>query len=178
MRVVDLKALPAALAASVADTKEAVVDALLNLTWQRASGAGPNGARVFGTKPSLRFVSGFLLPRFEETGQQDETSDIHISTHGLDLQVAAGAKGPLTVRTFSAIYVRALPTWSEITRPELDLFPNPPLRPDLEANIRATMRDRLRAALAAEETKPSEQRRQRGELAAKHLSRSSRRARR
>jgi hypothetical protein len=164
MRVVDLKSLPAALAVGVADAKEGVVDALLNLTWQRASGAGPDGVLVFGTKPSLRFASGFLLPRFEETGLQDETSDIHISTHGLDLQLAAGAKGTLTVRTFFAIYVRALPTWSEITRPELDLFPNPPLRLDLENGIRATMRDRLRAALDAEVTKPLEQRRQRGQL--------------
>jgi Helicase conserved C-terminal domain len=164
MRVVDLKSLSPPLAASIADAKEGVVDALLNLTWQRASGDGPDGAVVFGTKPSLRFVSGFLLPRFEETGAQDETSDIHISTHGMDLQLAVKASGTLVVHAFFAIYVRALPTWSEINTPELDLFPNPSLRPDLETNIRATMRDRLRTALAAEETKPAEQRQQRGQL--------------
>jgi hypothetical protein len=160
----DLRALPEDLADRVSDAKEGVVDALLNLTWQRTSGSGPDGETVYGTKPSLRFVSGFLLPRYEETGQQDETSDIHLSTHGLDCQIAAGAQGSLNVSATFSIYVRALPSWAELTKPELELFPNPPLRKELEKAIREAMKERLGTALAEEQAKPEDQRRHRREI--------------
>src|SRR5438874_174282 len=146
MKVIDLKTLPPQLALSLDDAKEAIVDALLNLTWQRASGAGAEGETIFGTKPSLRFVSGFLLPRFEEGGQQDETSDIHISAHGLDCQIAASATGSLVVTVSFYFYVRTLPTWDELTKPELELFPNLPLRRDVEAAIRDAMKEPMAAA--------------------------------
>ncbi len=164
MKVIDLKSLPAEIAANLDDAKEGIVDALLNLTWQRASGAGPEGETIFGAKPSLRFVSGFLLPRFEEGGQQDETSDIHISAHGLDCQIAASARGNLVITVSFSIYVRTLPTWDELTKPELELFPNLPLRRDLEAAIREAMKEPMAAAIAAEETKPADQRRPRRDL--------------
>ena len=164
MKIVDLNTLPSELNPRINDAKEGLVDALLNLTWQRSSGAGPDGQTVFGTKPSMRFVSGFLLPRYEETGQGDETSDIHLSTHGLDCQIAADAKGNLGVSVFFSIYVRALPEWDELTRPELDLFPNPPLRRELERSIRNMMKDRLANAVAAENSKPEDQRRHRSEI--------------
>jgi len=164
MKIVDLRSQPPALSANLDDAKEALVDALLNLTWQRASGDGAEGEIVFGTKPSLRFVSGFLLPRFEETGQEDETSDIHLSTHGLDCQIATSAKGALDIGAKFSIYVRALPSWDELTKPELELYPNLPLRRDLEMEIREAMKGRMTAAMAAEEAKPSEQRRQRRDI--------------
>jgi len=164
MKVIDLRSLPAGIAANLDDAKEGIVDALLNLTWQRASGAGAEGETIFGAKPSLRFVSGFLLPRFEEGGEQDETSDIHISAHGLDCQIAAAAKGNLIISAAFSIYVRTLPSWDELTKPELELFPNPPLRRDLEAAIRDAMKERMTVALAAEENKPTDQRRQRRDL--------------
>ena len=151
-------------AANLDDAKEGIVDALLNLTWQRASGAGPEGEMIFGAKPSLRFVSGILLPRFEESGEQDETSDIHISAHGLDCQIAASARGNLVISVSFSIYVRTLPTWDELTKPELELFPNLPLRRDLEAAIREAMRERMTVARAAEEGKPADQRRPRRDL--------------
>ncbi len=73
------------------EAKEAVVEALLQLAVQKCTGEGPTGEFIFGVKPSSRLVSGFLLPRFDATGQGDETSDIHIATMGIDLQVAAGS---------------------------------------------------------------------------------------
>ena len=164
MKVVDLKSLPPGIAANLDDVKEGLVDALLNLTWQRASGAGAEGETIFGTKPSLRFVSGFLLPRFEESGQEDETSDIHISAHGLDCQIASSAKGNLVISVIFSIYVRTLPSWDELTKPELEIFPNPPLRRDLDVAIRAAMRERMTFAVAAEEAKPGDKRRQRSDL--------------
>ena len=164
MKIADLNTLPAELKAKVNDAKEGLVDALLNLTWQRSSGAGSEGQTVFSTKPSMRFVSGFLLPRYEETGQEDETSDIHLSTLGLDCQIATNAEGNLGVSVAFSIYVRALPEWEELTRPELDLFPNPPLRKELERSIRDMMKDRLTNAEAAENAKPEDQRRHRSEI--------------
>jgi hypothetical protein len=164
MKIVDLRSQSPAISANLDDAKEALVDALLNLTWQRASGDGAEGATVFGTKPSLRFVSGFLLPRFEESGQQDETSDIHLSTHGMDCQIAASAQGTLVITAAFSIYVRALPSWDELTKPELELFPNLPLRKDIETAIREAMKLRITTAMAEEEAKPAEQRRQRRDV--------------
>ena len=112
----------------------------------------------------MRFVSGFLLPRYEESGQQDETSDIHLSTHGLDCQIRADARGELTVNADFSIYVRVLPTWEELTAPQLDMFPNPPLRRDLEQTIRDTMKRRLATEKALDEQKPPEERRNHREL--------------
>ena len=159
MKIADLRNVAPAVASHIVDAKEGLVDALLNLTRQRCSGDGPEGEAVFGTKPSLRFVSGFLLPRFEESGQQDETSDIHLSTHGIDCQITSGATGAIVVTVAFSIYVRALPTWADLIAPELDLFPNPPLRRDLEQTIRDTMKQRLLVAKADEAQKPVEQRR-------------------
>jgi len=164
MKVTDLKTLPPQLALGLDDAKEAIVDALLNLTWRRTSGAGAEGETIFAVKPSLRFVSGFLLPRFEETGQRDETSDIHISTHGLDLQIAKGATGELLITVEFSFYVRALPTWDELISPQYDLFPSHPLRREVEANIRDEMKRRLEAALAEDANKPIDKRRQRRDL--------------
>ncbi len=164
MKTVDLKELPPALASRVNDAKEGLVDALLNLTWQRSSGAGPDGEIVYGTKPSLRFASGFLLPRYKETGQEDETSDIHLSTHGIDCQIAADMAGDLTVSASFSIYVRALPSWDELVKQELDLYPNPPLRKELESAVLEEMKERLDVALAEEESRPEDQRRHRREI--------------
>jgi hypothetical protein len=163
MKIADLKASPIA-AINLDDAKEAIVDGLLNMTWQRTSGAGAEGDLVFAVKPSLRFVSGFLLPRFEETGQRDETSDIHISTHGLDLQIASDARGKITVASEFAIYVRALPAWEELTLLRHTLFPNHPLKRDVETAIRDEMKRLLNDALAAQESKSPEQQRSRGDL--------------
>ena len=160
MKVADISALSGEEGKRINDAKEAVVDALLNLTWQRTSGSGPDGAVVFGTKPSLRFVSGFLLPRYEADGQIDETSDIHLSTHGLDCQIDACPKGELTVSVDFSIYVRVLPEWSDLTRPELDLFPNPPLRREVENSIREEMKTRIAAALEKEASQSEGQRKQ------------------
>src|ERR1700735_3502374 len=109
MKLADLRNPAPNLASDITDAKEALVDALLNRTWQRCSGWGNEGSFVYGVKPSQRFVSGFLLPRFDELGVQDETSDIHISAHGMDFQVLSGAVGLVTVAAQLSIYIRVLP---------------------------------------------------------------------
>jgi hypothetical protein len=62
------------------EAKEAVVEALLQLAVQRCTGEGSAGEFIFAVKPSAKLVSGLLLPRFDATGQGDETSDIHLAT--------------------------------------------------------------------------------------------------
>ena len=98
MKIADLRNQPSEVRRILSDAKEGIVDALLNRTWQRTSGSGQEGAIVYGSKPAMKFVSGFLLPRFEETGLEDETSDIHISTIGLDFQIKNAAAGLLDIQ--------------------------------------------------------------------------------
>jgi hypothetical protein len=164
MKITDLRTLPPEVSSHLNDAKEGLVDAILNLTFRRVSGFGSDGEIVYGSKPSIRFVSGFLLPRYEETGLEDETSDIHLSTHGLDCQIASDADGTLSIRAEFSIYVRALPEWEEIVRPEIELFPNPSLRKNVEQAIRNLMVQRLAVAKSAEAAKPVDKRRPHREL--------------
>ena len=122
------------------EAKEAIVDALLELTLQKCTGAGNEGELVFGAKPSAKFVSGFLLPRFDASGTDDETTDIHLSTMGIDLQVAAGQPGGVIVATELSIYIRQLPTWLELSDPRHDMAP----RAELSRETRQAVLDRAR----------------------------------
>ncbi|WP_439542593.1 DEAD/DEAH box helicase family protein [Hyphomicrobium sp.] len=163
MKVIDYRSPPPALRPYFDDTKEAFTDALLNLVRQRISGTGEEGRFVYGAKPSLRFVSGFLLPRYSEAGI-DETSDIHICTHGIDCQIGATGAAPSVVTLSFSIYVRALPSWAEITAASNELFPNPPLKKDVESHIRDEMKPRLKSAMDAEGTKPENERKHRRDV--------------
>ena len=135
MKLADLRSLQPNLAPVITEAKEALVDALLNRTWQRCSGWDSEGSFVYGVKPSQRFVSGFLLPRFDELGVQDETSDIHISAHGLDFQVFSGAHGIVAVTVQLSIYIRVLPGWDELINHSLDIMPQPPIKRDIQLLI-------------------------------------------
>ena len=122
------------------EAKEAVVEALLQLAVQKCTGEGPAGEFIFGVKPSSRLVSGFLLPRFDATGQGDETSDIHIATMGIDLQVAADRSGEIAAVPDISIYVRMLPTWEDLNDPRHDMVP----RSELSRETRQAVEDRAR----------------------------------
>ena len=164
MKLADLRNLPADVASVVTDAKEALVDALLNRTWQRCSGWGSEGGFVYGVKPSQRFVSGFLLPRFDELGMQDETSDIHISAHGMDFQVVSAAAGLVTVAAQLSIYIRVLPEWKELIDLSLDIMPQPPIRRDIQTLITDATRQRLRAEFTEEMRKAPDGRKARRAL--------------
>jgi hypothetical protein len=133
--------------ADFTEAKEAVVDALLRLTEQHCTGEGPDGEVIYGARPSSKFVSGFLLPRFDQTGQDDETTDIHIATMGIDLQVASAAAGEITVRPSIAVCIRQLPTWQEISDPRHEMMPQVRLSRDArqmaEQRARAYIQERL-----------------------------------
>lgn len=150
MKLVDQKALPADIVEVLSEAKEAIVDSLLNTMWETVSGSGPGGRVVHGAKPSQQFVSGFLMPRYDAGAVNDETSDIHLSTIGMDCQIDANAKGVARVEAQFAIYVRALPEWSELQSDALELMPNFLLRPEIEEDVRHRLHDR-REVLKADE---------------------------
>ena len=123
--------------------KEAVCDSLINLTFDRVSGFGPTGAMVFGRKPSRHFVSGFLAPGFDPSGQDDETSDIRINTHGLDFAVSHADADRIEVSASVAVYVRALPEWDEINTQGYGLFPVFQPRLEVRRELRAAVREHM-----------------------------------
>jgi hypothetical protein len=131
------------------EAKEAVVDALINLVTNRVSGDDEAGKAVLNKMPHAAFVSGFLLPRFDATGD-DETSDIHISIIGIDTQIHAVSSGVLAVRPRFSQYVRVLPTWSDI-RSQIDALArsfslSPAIRQQLSQRTAALRREKRAAA--------------------------------
>lgn len=147
LRAADLRALPPQLEGDLTEAKEAIVDGLLGLTVEHCTGAGAGGALLFGAKPSSQLVSGFLLPRFDQMGG-DETSDIHLATLGLDLQLAADAAGEAVVQPSLSIYVRELPGWDEISDPRHEMMPQPQLSRAARQQVEALARQYIDEAVA------------------------------
>ena len=97
--------------------KEAVVDSLVNLTYAQISGEGSTGQYLFGARPRTLLNSGFLLPQKQATGDDEVTSPIWISSHGMQLQMAAGVSQVITVRPKVALYVRVIPRQADLRLP-------------------------------------------------------------
>jgi hypothetical protein len=122
--------------------KEAVVDALVCLTFQRISGHGSEGAVLFGARPRSLLSSAFLLPRPATLSASDEvTQPIHISAHGLDFQINQKASGEIVVRPRLQVYVRVLPSAVDMARTDCVM------RFRLNDLTRKDLKDRLYAAL-------------------------------
>jgi hypothetical protein len=99
--------------------KEAVVDSLLNLTFARISGHGPDGEVLYGSRPRSILASAFLLPPLRAFGSGDEvTQPIRITAHGFDCQVHRDVAGSVTVRPRLQVYVRVLPSVDDLKRPD------------------------------------------------------------
>jgi hypothetical protein len=158
MKIADLQKQPDTVQRRLTDAKEGITDALLNLTWQRVSGTGVDGEVVFGAKPSMKFVSGFLLPRFESSGE-DETSDIHLSTHGLDFQISSTASEKITIVPRFAIYIRALPSWAELYTEANGIYPRPNLKKSVELAVTTETRARIQMARDEDKLKKESERR-------------------
>jgi hypothetical protein len=92
--------------------KEAVCDAILERTRRMVSGDGEIGRTILGAKPSRVLSSGFILPRIDEDGD-DESSDIRLAAHGLDLRLRA-VTGTMRISPALAVYVRILPTAEDL----------------------------------------------------------------
>ncbi len=97
--------------------KEAVVDSLLNLTYAHLSGQGPTGQYLFGARPRALLNSGFLLPQRNVGGDDEVTSPIWVSSHGIQMQLNVVMQGVLTVLPRLSVYVRVLPREEDLKRP-------------------------------------------------------------
>ena len=124
--------------------KEAVCDAVLERTRRVVSGEGVHGAVILGEKPSRVLASAFILPRLNEDGD-DESSDIKIPAHGIDLRVRPAA-GALRVLPNLSVYVRALPTAAELFGRDGRLIP----RADFNDAARQHAKDQISRRASAE----------------------------
>ncbi len=131
------------------EVKEAMVDGLLRLTEQHCTGEGSDAEIIYGARPSSRLVSAFLLPRYDRSGNEDETSDIHIATMGVDLQVAAGTAGTVTIEPALSVFVRELPSWSEIADPRNDMMPQIQLSREARQAVEQRARQYIDEGIAA-----------------------------
>ncbi|MCE8022734.1 helicase [Halomonas sp. MCCC 1A11058] len=109
-----LSADPAAIPATL---KEAVVDSVLNLTYAQLSGQGPTGQYLFGARPRTLLNSGFLLPQRSPSGDDEVTSPIWISSHGLQMQLNVESPSVVTIQPRVSLYVRVLPREEDLKRP-------------------------------------------------------------
>ena len=128
---------------SLEELKEGVCDSVVNLTFQRVSGFGPSGTFVFGRKPSRHFVSGFLLPGYDPTGENDETSDIRLNAMGIDFAIEDEAGKEFEVSGSFSIYVRGLPEWDELCSERYNLFPVFQPTTELRRQLKAAVKKRL-----------------------------------
>ena len=126
------------------ELKEAVCDAVLERARRVVSGEGQHGAIILGEKPSRLLSSGFILPKLNEDGD-DESSDIKIAAHGMDIRVRR-AEGVLRVRIQMSVYVRALPSAAELFARDGRLIP----RADFNDNARQLAKARIDARATAE----------------------------
>lgn len=121
--------------------KEAVVDALLNMTHAQVSGAGEFGEVLYGARPRSVLNSAFLLPAKKRQGDDEVTAPIWISSHGLDMQLNAGTEGVISVRPSFSVYVRILPTSEDLQRDDCRLQPR--LNQEVAKERRAKFREAL-----------------------------------
>lgn len=121
--------------------KEAVVDSLVTMTHAQVSGAGEFGRVLFGARPRTLLNSGFLLPKPEVEGGDEVTSPIWISSHGLQVQVAADVSAVMTIQPKASVYVRILPREEDLRRPNCrPLFK---LRQEVATELREAIKARL-----------------------------------
>jgi len=130
------------------EIKEAVCDAVLERVRRVVSGEGSFGETILGDRPSLVLSSGFVLPGINVDGD-DETGDIHIAAHGLDLRVN-GAEGVVRVHPRMSVYVRAMPTSEELFAREGRLVPRADFSPMAGDQARQTIRRRAEAEIPRE----------------------------
>jgi hypothetical protein len=81
------------------------------------------------------------LPELDAEGGDEVTSPIWISSHGLQIQVAAGIAGEIAVQPQVSVYVRVLPKEEDLARP--NCRPNFRLRGDVAVTLKAALRARL-----------------------------------
>ncbi|MEQ8857897.1 MAG: helicase C-terminal domain-containing protein [Pseudomonadales bacterium] len=121
--------------------KEAVAEGLLGGLLRQICATGENGRLILGEKPSSRLTSGFLLPANpDELGLDDESSPIRITSSGFDIMIANGVDASITARVDFGIFIRILPTRSELESNPVVFR----LTPEVDRQMRADIRSRER----------------------------------
>jgi hypothetical protein len=121
--------------------KEAVVDAIVTMTHSQISGAGEFGKVIFGARPRTLLNSGFILPNPEVDIGDEVTSPIWISSHGMQVQVAADVSGLMTIQPKASVYVRVLPREEDLRRANCRPFFK--LRQEVATELREAIKVRL-----------------------------------
>ncbi|RVT38957.1 DEAD/DEAH box helicase family protein [Sphingobium algorifonticola] len=96
------------------ELKEALCDGLVNAIVARVTGADERGRNLLGGSPRRGIFAGQLLPRFDVTGQDDETTDIRVAAVGVDLMVVADVTAPIRVAPRFSVYLRVIPSWTDL----------------------------------------------------------------
>ena len=130
-------------------TKEAVAAAILHRTYNSLRGAGPQGRVIYREKPSKVLHTQFLLPRRKPSTiaasyleKDDVSSPAHIGTVGLTFQIANRHDKTIRIRIHAHIYVRILPSVSDLTARAVVFR----LSKDARSTILRHRRDALRRA--------------------------------
>lgn len=134
------------------ELKEAVCDAVLERIRHTVSGVGESGRTLLGAKPSSLLSSGFVLPRLNQDGDE-ETNDIRIAAHGLDLRISGGA-GNVRVQLICSIYIRSLPTSQELFARGGRLIPKAEFNTNSKRQFIQRVRELTRAEIPAGTPRP------------------------
>ena len=133
------------------------------------------GQTIFGASPRRSVFAGQLLPRFDITGTQDETSDIKIAAVGMDLVIGTGANARFRIVPQFSVYVRVIPQWRDLVggggELEFDFRLQKAIQKQIDDRIRTERTSALQAAGVArpdwkslDETKRAKIRAQRAEI--------------
>lgn len=137
------------------ELKEAVCDSLVNALVKRVAGGDERGRNLLGGSPRRGIFAGQLLPRFDTSGQADETTDIRVAAVGVDLMSVAGSGATMQVTPRFSVYVRVVPDWADLIAGGGELDFDFRLRANIQQQIDDAIRtERLPALQAAGVDKP------------------------
>jgi hypothetical protein len=137
------------LAAIDVELKEAVCDAIVNALVDRVSGSDDRGRNLLGSSPRRGIFAGQLLPRFDITGNDDETTDIRIAAVGIDLVANAGSGAAMRVTPRLSVYLRVNPAWTDLVAGGGELEFDFRLRANIQQQIDDAIRNERTPALQA-----------------------------
>lgn len=137
------------------ELKEAICDSLVNALVKRVAGADERGRNLLGSSPRRGIFAGQLLPRFDTSGQADETTDIRVAAIGVDLITIAGSGATMRVTPHFSVYVRVVPDWADLIAGGGELDFDFRLRANIQQQIDDAIRtERMPALQAAGVDKP------------------------
>lgn len=132
------------------ELKEAICDSLVNSLAARVSGMDERGKVAFGTSPRRGIFSAQLLPRFDATGTDDETSDIRIATLGMDFVLSEDAEGLIWLQPRFSVFLRVIPEWNDFVMAggplDFDFKLDAEVQREIDERIRAERQPALEAA--------------------------------